>query len=143
MIWDKIKHFWIFTNYGVNIFDYSFDETGKTLDANLFGGLVSAIKEVSSHLYGGHLEAFNLGSIEFHISLFQEHNLFFVIQSAPKSNKEIREIFSILEEKFKELFGDKQLVQWDGNLREFDQYKEIIHGLLEKPGDKLKRSLWM
>ncbi|MFX1395185.1 MAG: hypothetical protein ACFFAH_16700 [Promethearchaeota archaeon] len=128
-----IQDLWILTQTGTVVFKRVFN---SKVNAQLFGGLMSALNSFANELASGGLTNFELSSIRFTIL---KSNDFLFVSNASKKIKEKR----IHEElrKIAQKFFDKYSLgffksEWDGDVNIFDEFEKEIESALEDPVKK-------
>lgn len=125
-----IQDIWILTQSGIVVFKRVFN---SKVDAQLFGGLMSALNIFANELASGGLTNFELSSIRFTIL---KNNDFLFVFSAPKKVKEKRlhEEMKKIAEKFFNLYPVEWFEnEWDGDINMFDNFENEIESALEDP----------
>jgi len=133
-----IRDIWILFQEGTVIFKRVFDEK---VDAQLFGGFMSALNAFASQISDKGMSSFDLGDKNFFIH--RENNLLFIVNCDKKVNKKdsTKELLSIVK-KFFQKYPKTIFEQWDGDIGRFDVFKTEIEESLDFPIQKLKDALW-
>lgn len=124
-------------HYGIVVFNRVFDET---IDAQLFGGLMSAIESFAAELAHGMLSSFDLSKKRFTIT--KKGELLF-IANADKSikQKKVEQEIKHISDRFIEQFGHV-FEKFDGDLSRFNSFEKIIEESLEDPLKRFERNFW-
>lgn len=133
-----IRDVWILFQEGTVIFKRVFDEK---VDAQLFGGFMSALNAFATQISDKGMSSFDLGDKNFFIH--KENNLLFIVNCEKKVNKKdsAKELDSIVK-KFQKLYPKAIFDNWDGNISRFDAFKKEIEESLDLPVQRLKDALW-
>ena len=116
-----IKDIWILTQTGTVVFKRVFN---SNVNAQLFGGLMSALNSFASELESGGLTNFGSNSMRF--TLLKNHDFLFVC-TAEKKVKEKR-LHEIIKKKYE---------KWDGDIYIFDNFVNEIKSALQVPVKKV------
>ncbi|MHA1819537.1 MAG: hypothetical protein ACTSU2_04010 [Promethearchaeota archaeon] len=133
-----LRDIWIMREGGLVLFKRVFD---KKMDAQLFGGLMSALNTFSQELDQEGLSSFQLGSKVYYI--IKQNNLIFIANTNSEIKKKaaLKELRNVAE-KFIEMYPTEVLNSWNGDLTFFNSFEEKIAESIETPYEKLKQSFW-
>lgn len=133
-----IQDIWILEDSGIVLFHRVFDEE---VDANLFGGLLSAINSFAEELSKGGLSNFELANKKF--SLLKKKNYLFVANASKKHNlKKVNQELTNIMNKFFALYQENLLNNWNGDTRIFTSFEKEITESLEDMIEKLEKAFW-
>jgi len=133
-----IQDIWILDDSGIVLFHRVFDEK---VDANLFGGLLSAINSFAEELSKGGLSNFELANKKF--SLLKRKNYLFIANASKKYNlKKVNQELQNIMNKFFKLYQEKILNNWNGDTRIFASFQKEIEESLENIIEKLEKAFW-
>lgn len=123
-----LKDLWILTQTGTVVFKRV---SNAKVNAQFFGGLMSALTTFANELASGGLSNFELSSIKFTIL---KSNDFLFVSNSEKRYKEKRLQKEL--EKIAEKFFDKYPLDWfnsgwDGDITIFDDFEKDIEGALQ------------
>jgi len=125
-----IQDIWILTQTGTVVFKRVFN---SKVDAQLFGGLMSALNIFANELASGGLTNFELSSIRF--TILKNNDFLFVCSAAKKvKEKRLHEEMKKIAEKFFNLYPVEWFKnEWDGDINMFDNFENEIESALEDP----------
>ena len=128
-----VQDLWILTSTGIVVFKRVFN---SKVNAQLFGGLMSALNSFANELASGGLTNFELSSIRF--TILKKYDFLFVSNSAKKvKEKRIQEELKDIAEKFFNKYPiDWFKTEWDGEISMFDDFEKDIESALEDPVKK-------
>lgn len=133
-----IQDLWILEDSGIVLFHRVFDET---VDANLFGGLLSALNSFAEEISKSGLSNFELSNKQF--SLLKANNYLFIANASKKNNlKKVHSELEIIKDRFFEYYQDDVLNNWNGDTRLFDNFENKIEDSLEHIIEKLEKAFW-
>ena len=133
-----IQDIWIIEDSGIVLFHRVFDEK---VDANLFGGLLSALNSFAEELSKEGLSNFELAGKKF--SLLKRNNYIFIANADKKHNlKKINQELRNIINKFFDLYQENLLNNWNGDTRMFASFDKEIEESLEKIIEKLEKAFW-
>jgi len=133
-----IQDIWILEDSGIVLFHRVFDEK---VDANLFGGLMSALNSFAEELSKGGLSNFELANKRF--SLLKEKNYLFIANASKKHNlKKVNQELQNIVNKFFDHYHEDLLNNWNGDTSLFAGFKKNIEESLEQIIDKLEKAFW-
>ena len=129
-----IKDIWILTQTGTVVFERVFN---SNVNAQLFGGLMSALNSFASELESGGLTNFGSNSMRF--TLLKNHHFLFVCTAAKKvKEKRLHEEIKKIAEKFFNLYPVEWFKnEWDGDIYIFDNFVNEIKSALQVPVKKV------
>ena len=133
-----IQDIWILKSEGVVLFKRVFNEK---MDAQLFGGFMSALNALAGQLDKSGLSNFELGDKKY--AIIKNSDLVFIANfnknSKPKkAEEELKEVVN----KFFNTFQFDEITSWKGDLSYFERFKDVISESLETVEDKLTDALW-
>ncbi len=133
-----IQDIWILAESGVVVFHRVYDEH---LDAQLFGGLMTALNSFAERLSKGGLTNFELNSKRF--SVIKRRKFLFVANSSKsfKIKKVIQELQSIAD-RFFEIYPEDVLFNFDGDIKRFLDFENEIENSLEETIRKFQKAFW-
>ena len=128
-----IQDIWILTQTGIVVFKRVFN---SKVDAQLFGGLMSALNIFANELASGGLTNFELSSIRF--TILKNNDFLFVFSATKKvKEKRLHEEMKKIAEKFFNLYPVEWFEnEWDGDVNMFANFKNEIEYALEDPVKK-------
>jgi len=133
-----VQDLWILDYSGIVLFHRVFDEQ---VDANLFGGLLSAINSFAEELSKGGLSNFELANKKF--SLLKKQNYLFIANSSKKHNlKKVNQELEEIMSRFFEIYQDNLLNNWNGDTSIFTNFEDEIEESLENVIQKLEKAFW-
>lgn len=133
-----IQDIWILDDSGIVLYHRVFDEK---VDADLFGGLLSALNSFAEELSKGGLSNFELANKKF--SLLKRKNYLFIANSSKKHNlKRVNQELNNIMNKFFELYQENLLNKWNGDTRIFSNFENEIEESLEGIIEKLEKAFW-
>jgi hypothetical protein len=117
-----IEDLWILTDDGITLF--SSDD--KIMDAQLFGGFLTAINLFVEELTNGYLKSFDTGTRRFYI--LKTPRLVFVA-SAPMIYRDevVFEQLENVKDLFLELYPPEYFKTWNHNTSEFSSFGNMIN----------------
>ncbi|MFX0187244.1 MAG: hypothetical protein ACFE8A_05855 [Candidatus Hodarchaeota archaeon] len=123
-----IQDLWILTQTGTVVFKRVFN---AKVDAQLFGGLMSALTIFANELTSGGLSNFELSSIKF--TIFKSKDFLFVINTTKKyKEKQLQKELDKLAEKFFDKYPLNWFnSRWDGDITIFDDFEKDIEDVLQ------------
>lgn len=131
-----LRDIWILDKAGIVVFHRTFEE----LDAQLFGGLMSALNSFSKNLSEEGLTSFELSENRF--AIHRRNEFLFVGNSANKvKEKRIFEELEVIADKFFNIYGDI-LKEWQGDINVFSNFEEHIEDSLEGTINKFEKAFW-
>ncbi len=133
-----IQDIWILAESGVVVFHRVFNEQ---LDAQLFGGLMTALNSFAEKLSKGGLTNFELNSKRF--SVMKRKRFLFIANSSKtfKIKKVIQELDSIVN-RFFEIYPEDVLYNFDGNIKQFIDFEKEIENSLQETIRKFQKAFW-
>lgn len=133
-----IQDLWIMDESGIVLFHRVFDEK---VDANLFGGLMSALTSFAEEISKGGLSNFELASKKF--SLLKKKNYLFIANSSKKHKlKKVSEELENIISKFFDYYQEDVLNNWNGDTNLFSSFAQIIEEYLEEIIERLEKAFW-
>jgi hypothetical protein len=133
-----IQDLWIVEDSGIVLFHRVFDEI---IDANLFGGMMSALNSFAEELTKSGLSNFEVSDKQF--SLLKDGNYLFIANTSKKQNlKKLNKELELIKNKFYENFQAEILNNWNGDTTLFNSFMEQIEESLEGFIQKLEESFW-
>ncbi len=133
-----IQDIWILVESGVVIFHRVFNDY---LDAQLFGGLMTALNSFAEKLSKGGLTNFELNSKRF--SVIKKMGFLFIANSSKtfKTKKVVQELESIVN-RFFEIYPKEFFNKFDGNIKHFNDFEKEIENSLQETIRKFQKALW-
>ena len=133
-----IQDIWILAESGVVLFHRVFNEQ---LDAQLFGGLMTALNSFAEKLSKGGLTNFELNSKRF--SVIKRRDFLFIANSSKKfkAKKVVHELDTIVN-RFFEIYPEDVLFRFDGNIKQFNNFEKEIEDSLQETIRKFQKALW-
>ena len=133
-----IQDIWILADSGVVLFHRVFNEQ---LDAQLFGGLMTALYSFAEKLSKGGLTNFELNSRRF--TVMKRKGLLFIVNSSKsfKTKKVAQELDNVIN-KFIGTYPEDILLNFDGNIGQFNDFEDQIADSLQETIKQLKKALW-
>jgi len=133
-----IQDIWILAESGVVLFHRVFNEH---LDAQLFGGLMTALISFAEKLSKGGLTNFELNSKRF--SVIKRRDFLFIANSSKtfKAKKVVHELDTIVN-RFFEIYPEDVLFRFDGNIKQFNNFEKEIEDSLQETIRKFQKALW-
>lgn len=133
-----IQDIWILADSGVVLFHRVFNEH---LDAQLFGGLMTALTSFAEKLSKGGLTNFELNSKRF--SVIKRRGLLFITNSSKtfKTKKVVQEL-EIIVKKFFETYPEDILKNFGGNIKQFSDFENQIGDSLQETIEQFRKALW-
>lgn len=128
-----IQDIWILTQTGTVVFKRVFN---SKVNAQLFGGLMSALNSFANELASGGLTNFELSSIRF--TILKNNDFLFVCNAEKKiKEKRLHEEMKKIAEKFFNLYPIEWFEnEWDGDINMFANFEKEIESALEDPMKK-------
>ncbi|MHA1681466.1 MAG: hypothetical protein ACTSUE_10680 [Promethearchaeota archaeon] len=113
----------------------------ETMDAQLFGGFMSALESFASHVEEGGLSSFDLGMRTFIV--IKHDDMYFVanFDRSVKKKKAEQELKLIMQ-KFLSTYTVELVAGWDGNIATFESFEEEIADSLEEVIDTFEKAFW-
>ncbi|HEY0089267.1 MAG TPA: hypothetical protein VGB37_10510 [Candidatus Lokiarchaeia archaeon] len=133
-----IQDLWICQDSGLVVFHRVFHEY---VDANLFGGFMSALNAYSSALVEGGLSSFEIEQKRF--TLFKKSGYIFISSSSRKvkENKVIEELNNI-SDRFFGTYPAEFLANWCGDVSAFTTFEFEIQNSLQEVVKKFQKAFW-
>ena len=133
-----VQDIWILADSGVVLFHRVFNQK---LDAQLFGGLMTALNSFAEKLSKGGLTNFELNSKRF--SVIKRKGLLFIANSSKtfKIKKVLQEL-EIIVNKFFETYPEDNLNNFDGNIKQFNNFEIQIGDSLQETIEQFRKALW-
>jgi len=133
-----IQDLWILDDSGIVLFHRVFDET---VDANLFGGLMSALNSFAEEISKSGLSNFEISNKRF--SLLKDKNYLFIANASKNHNlKRVNHELELIKNKFFEQFQEEVLTNWNGDTNLFKSFVKKIEDSLEQIIEKLEKAFW-
>ena len=125
-----LQDLWVLQQSGVVVYRRVFNES---VNAQLFGGLMSALHSFAQELSSGGLTNFELSSIRF--TILKSNGFLFVANAAKKvKEKKVQEELTIVSEKFFTQYPpDWFKNDWDGDISYFEGFEKEIGETLQDP----------
>ncbi|TFG00957.1 MAG: hypothetical protein EU541_00710 [Promethearchaeota archaeon] len=131
-----LRDIWILDKAGIVVFHRTFEE----LDAQLFGGLMSALNSFSKNLSEEGLTSFELSDKRF--AIYRRSEFLFVGNSANKiKEKRIFQELEVIADKFFQIYGTI-LDKWQGDINVFSNFENHIEDSLEGTINKFEKAFW-
>ncbi len=133
-----LQDIWIIDESGIVVFHRVFDEK---VDAQLFGGLMSALNSFAEQLSKGGLSNFELRKKRF--SVINENHFLFIASSSKDVNlKKVDQELRIIAKKFFDLYPKEVLSKSNGEISKFRDFKKEIENSLEDTIRKFRKAFW-
>ena len=133
-----IQDLWILEDSGIVLFHRVFDEI---IDANLFGGMMSALNSFAEEITKSGLSNFEVSNKQF--SLLKGGNYLFIANASKKRKlKKLNQELESIKNKFFETYQEEILNNWNGDTNLFDSFKQQIEESFEGFIEKLEESFW-
>ncbi len=133
-----LQDFWILSEAGIVIFHRYFD---KTLDEQLFGGLLTALNTFAEELEKGGMSNFELSNTRFYMK--KKNTFLFVTNTKKKLKpKKVIQELDIIIESFFEFYPLEILKNWNGDISIFMNFENKIEDSLENTVDKFEKAFW-
>ncbi len=133
-----IQDIWILADSGVVLFHRVFDEQ---LDAQLFGGLMTALNSFAEKLSKGGLTNFELNSRRF--TVMKRKGLLFITNSSKSfKTKKVAQELEIVIDKFIGTYPEDIFTKFDGNIGQFNEFEDQIADSLQETIRQLRKALW-
>ena len=125
-----LQDLWVLQESGVVVYRRVFNES---VNAQLFGGLMSALHAFAQELSSGGLTNFELSSIRF--TILKSNGFLFVANAAKKvKEKRVQEELTKVSAKFFTQYpADWFKNDWDGDISYFEGFEEEIGDALQNP----------
>ncbi len=131
-----LQDIWILDKAGIVVFHRTFGE----LDAQLFGGLMSALNSFSKNLSEEGLTSFEISKKKF--AIYRRKKFLFVGNAATKvKEKRIFKELEIIADKFFQTYEDI-LENWQGDISLFSNFENEIEDSLEGTINKFEKAFW-
>jgi hypothetical protein len=132
-----LQDIWILKKDGTTLFNRVYKEK---MNAQLFGGFMSALNAFSSQIDEGGLHNFEIGDKRFIMS--KRDDLMFVASfdkkvKAKRASSELERIMKKFLMKY-----TVELVAWDGNTSTFEDFKDEIKDSLDDVIDNFEKAFW-
>ncbi len=127
-----IQDIWILDDNGIVLFNRVFHEQ---VEAQLFGGLMSALNSFAQQISDGGLQNFEISNKRF---TFIKKRSFLFIANSSKKFKEKKVILELegIAQKFNNQYPDDFFKRWDNDVNVFINFKNEIENALEDPVKK-------
>ena len=133
-----LQDIWIIDESGIVVFHRVFDEK---VDAQLFGGLMSALNSFAEKLSKGGLSNFELSNKRF--SVIKENHFLFIASSSKDINlKKVDQELRIIARKFFELYSEEDLSNSTVEISKFLDFEKEIENSLEDTIRKFRKAFW-
>ena len=127
-----IQDIWILDDNGIVLFNRVFDEQ---MEAQLFGGLMSALNSFAQQLSDGGLKNFEISNKRF--TLIKKRGFLFIANSSKKfKEKKVTLQLEVIAQKFNNQYPDDFFKGWDNDVNVFIDFKNEIENALEDPVKK-------
>ena len=125
-----LQDLWVLQESGVVVYRRVFNEG---VNAQLFGGLMSALHAFANELSSGGLTNFELSSIRF--TILKSNGFLFVANAAKKvKEKKVQEELTKVSDKFFNQYPvDWLKSDWDGDISYFTDFEKEIVDTLQDP----------
>ncbi len=124
-----IEEIWLFTRDGLPITEFC---RGESLDRSIVGGLVSAIKSVSQTLTSNGLQSLILEDNKIVFFSALQGTIIMVCKTNVKvKDKKINKIGVDIIKILQDLYEPDDIVNWDGSVKFFDEFKEKLKSELK------------
>ena len=127
-----IQDIWILNDNGIVLFNRVFHEQ---IEAQLFGGLMSALNLFAQQLSDGGLKNFEISDKRF--TLIKKRSFLFIANSSKKfKEKKVILELEIIAQKFNNQYPDDFFEKWDSDVNVFKDFRNEIENALEDPVKK-------
>nr|MDO8118828.1 hypothetical protein [Candidatus Sigynarchaeota archaeon] len=132
-----LQDLWVVNTGGVVLFQRVFEEK---LNAQLFGGFMSALNTFASQLDADGLSSFDIGNKKF--ILTRKNDLFFVANFDSKANpsKAKKALTEVADAFLKEY--QVELLAWRGDTDAFNKFEDTIKDSLQDVVGKFQQAFW-
>ena len=133
-----LQDIWILMDSGIVLFHRVFNEK---IDANLFGGFLSALNSFAEEIAEKGLSNFEIADKKF--TIVKNGNYIFIANASTKHNpRKIKDELNNVIKKFFQTYPMNLLDNWNGDVSLFSDFKEIINESTEDIIDKFRESFW-
>ncbi|KKL70000.1 hypothetical protein LCGC14_2109320 [marine sediment metagenome] len=133
-----IQDIWVMADSGIVLFHRVFNQQ---IDAQLFGGLMTALNVFAEQLSKGGLTNFELSEKRF--SVIKKNNLLFIANSSKNQKpKKVAQELDLITERFFELYNYDFMAHFDGNIKQFEAFEREIENSLEETTRKFQNAFW-
>ena len=133
-----IQDIWIMADSGIVLFHRVFN---KQIDAQLFGGLMTALNVFAEQLSKGGLTNFEISEKRF--SVIKRKDLLFIANASKnQKHKKVAHELDIITKRFFELYNDDFMAHFNGNIKEFADFENEIENSLEEITRKFQKAFW-
>lgn len=133
-----LQDIWIISEGGIVLYHRIFDEK---IDAQLFGGLMSALNTFAEELAHEGLSNFELEQKRF--TFTRKNGLLFIANSSKKiKDKKVMEELSNIIDRFFELYPKEAIDNWEGDTSTFLDFEKEIENSLEDTIQKFQKAFW-
>jgi len=133
-----LRDIWILAESGLVMFHRVFN---KKIDANLFGGMLTALNSFAEELSEGGLSNFELANKRFTVA--KEGNYLFIANAEKKNSiKKVKIELEKLKKRFFEFYPENLLLNWNGDTSMFNDFGDKIEDSLELTALKLEEAFW-
>ena len=133
-----LQDIWILNDGGTVIFDRVYDEK---VDPQLFGALMTALNTFAEELADGGLSNFEVSNKRF--TILKKEGYLFVTNSDNKIKpKKVQQELKDIVDKFFKLYEKELLLEWDGDISQFANFKDEIEDSLDDPVKKMQKAFW-
>ncbi|HEA70434.1 hypothetical protein LCGC14_1386210 [marine sediment metagenome] len=133
-----IQDIWIMADSGIVLFHRVFSQQ---IDAQLFGGLMTALSVFAEQLSKGGLTNFELSDKRF--SVIKRNDLLFIANSSKNQKpKKVAQELDVITERFFELYNDDFMAHFNGNIKQFEAFEREIENSLEETKRKFQKAFW-
>lgn len=133
-----LQDIWILAESGIVVFHRVFDEK---INAQLFGGLMTALNSFAEQLSKGGLSNFELSKKRF--SVIKENHFLFIASSSKGINlKKVDQELRTIAKKFFDLYPEEVLSNYNGEISKFLDFEKEIENSLEYTIRKFRKAFW-
>jgi hypothetical protein len=133
-----IRDFWIISEGGIVVFSRVYD---KTLDEQLFGGLLTALNSLAEEIAQEGISNFELSEMRF--TILKKAQFIFIANSDKKikPKRVLQELRAVIE-KFFASYSQEIIDNWDNDVSIFSDFDKEIEDSLDDPIKKMEKAFW-
>ena len=133
-----LQDIWILMDTGIVLFHRVFNET---VDANLFGGFLSALNSFAEEITKKGLSNFEIADKRF--TILKDGNFIFIANASKQhKHRKVKEELSKIMQKFYQIYPKNLLNNWNGDVSIFSNFKDKIKDSTEEILEKFRESFW-
>ena len=119
-----MNELWIFSKDGVPLIEIL---QNSKVDSSIFGAFISAMGVFSKQMSGASFNGFSLGDNKYIFTSCLNNNILLVCKVDIKvKDKKVQKIFKIIAEFFEEMYSVEDILNFGGDVRLFNKFKEKI-----------------